>query len=291
MMPCAVKALMSCLLVLLASASAADSSQEECASKAEDLPESHATTMLAVRHNFSSIARQKSIDDIRVLLFLNTHLSDGHLDFLRKCWPALMKNSALLQHADVLLFATGEPPQDIVHEVFRDKTVRVEQYPNKGYEGGAMAAMEVSTNQSWFSGYDWVIRLNPDVLILEDEWLIKNMLDDGVDGIFADCHDGTCVSGCTSVTHMNSDFFAARGKLMGPGSIPFERFDGAESQVTAMFRSTVQLGRDRWVPGTKQESICRIRGPGVPVLHAHSVVKMCPLAKGEPEDRDIYNGW
>jgi hypothetical protein len=42
---------------------------------------------------------------------------------------------------------------------------------------------------SWFDDYDWVIRLNPDVLIRNDTWLISTMMNDSIDAIFHDCYN------------------------------------------------------------------------------------------------------
>merc|ERR1719219_561468 len=104
--------------------------------------------MLSVRQNQSnsknqiseqpfdllSISQKQTLDSIRVLLFVTSHLPDQHVEFLRKCWPGLISNSRLLQHADVLLFAGGELPTDILEDVFQGKNVRVEQYKNPGYQ-------------------------------------------------------------------------------------------------------------------------------------------------------------
>jgi len=240
------------------------------------------------RHESSSLPSLKGLDNIRVLVYITTHLPPAHMDFLRKCWPSIIKNSVLLQHADMLMFSGGSPPADILADSFMGKKVRVERYNNSGYQEGAMLALEAATAQRWFDGYDWVIRVNPDVLILDDEWLIKNMLDSGVDGIFADCTDTICSSHCTG-SLVNSDFFAVRAEHLGPASFTGLQgtFSSAELQITEAFSKLIGQGRDRWIPNTNMQGACRIRGDGVPVLHAHSVVSQCPLAKGQPANRDI----
>lgn len=267
--------------------------------KEEDLQPSQAMCMLTVRQNQSNFKDQinepnflwkKTLDNIRVLLFVTSHLPDQHVEFLRKCWPGLISKSSLLQHADVLFFAGGELPTDILEDVFQGKNVRVERYKNPGYQEGAMLAMEAATSQHWFDDYDWVIRVNPDVLILDDEWLVKNLLDDGVDGIFADCHDTGCTSQCTQGVWVNTDFYAVRTDQLDPASfVNAKGFIDAEEQATMAFQQIIQAGRDRWVPGTDMMGGCRIRGKGVPVIHAHSVLSQCPLAKGwQPADSDLW---
>jgi len=262
-----------------------------CASEKANSDPVQVMSMLAVRQKQSKLKDQMSVhhslDNLRVLLFVTTHLPDYHVEFLRKCWPGLIGNSALLQHADVLFFAGGELPADILEHVFRGKNVSVKHYKNPGYQEGAMLAMQTGTSQHWFDGYDWVIRVNPDVLILDDEWLIKNLVNDGVDGIFADCFDQGCTRNCAKVSvRVNTDFYAVRTNQLGPTSFA-DPAGFAEEQASLAFRKIMEAGRDRWVPGTEMAGICRIRGHGVPVLHAHSVLEQCPLAKGQPADRDV----
>jgi len=236
----------------------------------------------------TSLDKTGGVDNLRVALFITTHLPEQHIQFLDKCWPSIISRSPLLQHAEVIFLTSQSPPEGLLHRVFPDKSVRVEHYSNPGYEEGAMLAMEMATKGRWFEGYDWVVRVNPDVLILEDDFLIKNMLDKNVSGIFADCTDqaNTCNNKCES-SKVNTDFFAARGSELSPAwftELP-EQFHNAEAQANAAFRSIIQRGEDRWIKGTTQGGICRVRGPGVPVLHDHSVLSKCPLAPGEPRDR------
>lgn len=229
-----------------------------------------------------------AVEDLRIALFITTHLSREHEQFLDKCWPSIISKSPLLQHAEVIFLTARSPPEGLLQRVFPGKIVRVEHYDNPGYEEGAMLAMEIATKGRWFDGYDWVIRLNPDVLVLEDAFIIKNMLDSNVTGIFADCTDraNKCDKKCER-SRINTDFFAARGSAVGPAwftELP-KQFDNAENQATAAFQSIVKRGEDRWIKGTQQRNLCRVRGPGVPVLHDHEVVTKCPLAPGEPKER------
>jgi len=268
-------------------ASTASGDQVESGTEVNIAQMPHAKSLRAVRQHVSSFRKRKTLDNIRVLVYIPTHLPEAHVDFLRKCWPSLIDNSVLLQHADMLLFTAREPPSDVLQDGFRGKKVRVERYNNTGYQQGAMLAMETATVNRWFDGYDWIIHVNPDVLILDDEWLIKTMLDDGVDGIFANCFDYSPCSQNCFLSVVNSDFFAVRPLHLGPTSFTEVHASNAEFQVTAIFRDIVDQGRDRWIAGTNMKGSCRIRGHGVAVLHAHSVLSQCPLAKGQPENRDI----
>jgi len=292
MVSCLLKTLSGLLLLRVVMASTTTSDRMQCTSKEDNVQAAQANCMLSVRQGQTDFRHQKniqpSLENLRVLLFVTTHLPPSHVEFLEKCWPGLISNSALLQHADVLVYTASEPPSDVLQVAFRGKQVRVEQYVNPGYQAGAMLAMEAGTSGRWFDGYDWVIRVNPDVLILNDDFLIKNMADHDVDAIFADCHDGNCTSHCTDA-FVNSDFFAVRTSQLGPASfIQVGRdFDNAEHQVGAAFKRIMENGRDRWIPGTNMHGTCRIHGSKVPVLHSHTVLTQCPLLKGQPENRDI----
>ena len=89
----------------------------------------------------------------------------------------------------------------------------IKPYTPKVYQQGAMQAVKDGFgyrghNESWFRGYDWVIRLNPDALIVHDEWLRETMLNESVDGIFVECPSG-----------INTDFFAVRPNKVMPEAV------------------------------------------------------------------------
>jgi len=234
--------------------------------------------------------KRASFEHLRVLIFITTQFSGSHKKFLERCWPSLLNNSVLVQHADVMFFTATAPPPGMFSTIFPKKNVTVKEYQNPGYQRGSMLAMEQGLSLHWFSGYDWVVRVNPDVLILDDEWLIKTMLDNRVGGIFVDCIDKckSQVSFCSKGL-VNSDFFAFRVSEMPSNAFTrFENLGNAERQATAAFRHIVAKGRDRWLPGTQLNWICRVRGRSAPVVHAHSsLLKQCPLKKGEPKDRNV----
>ena len=164
--------------------------------------------------------------DFSALLFITTHVSDSHIDFLRHCWPLALSRSPLLRHADVLVYAavdgnwttelehllpkvlagsTGGPGDSMHVRVGRNTTsssplldnngprssrpLTFNYYNNSeaGYQGGAMGAMREAVAQNWFDSYDWIVRVNPDVLIRNDEWLLQTMRNESTDAIFVDC--------------------------------------------------------------------------------------------------------
>ena len=55
---------------------------------------------------------------------------------------------------------------------------------------GAMLGLDTADREGWWSGYDWVVRLNPDVIVRDDSFLRTQMTRDDVDAIFANCNKG-----------------------------------------------------------------------------------------------------
>ena len=143
--------------------------------------------------NNQAVAPLSPLRGMKVLLYITTHMPAEHVTFLRQCWPlAMILSPQLLQLSDVLFFTTEPPPDDLLDDVFRGssslypkQSVRVETYDNPGYQGGAILAIKKAIENNWFDGYDWVIRLNPDVLIRNETWLVETMSNKEVDGIFA----------------------------------------------------------------------------------------------------------
>ena len=113
---------------------------------------------------------------MRFLLLVTTHFPAYHQSFLETCWPPATRKSALLQQADVLVFATGavsDLNRAAVATAFDAcKSTRVVAVPNPGKRNGAMLPLQMAEREGWFDGYDWVIRLNPDVIIRSDAHLL-----------------------------------------------------------------------------------------------------------------------
>ena len=153
----------------------------------------------------------------------------------------------------------------------------------------ARYAMHIALSQGWFKGYDWVIRINPDVMVLDEERLVTLMGDSQIDGVFASCgRKGSCVhSGCKHGL-IQTDVFAVRPGAVAPDafrcwntSTPRSDPDcgahlgGAEShaeeQATKAFRPIVQRAADAWITNKTGHS-CRINGGGL--LHVNGQVSM-----------------
>lgn len=120
----------------------------------------------------------------RLLLFVTTALSALHLEFLRRCWPAAINASELLREAAVLVHGVGDArcgdEQTIPAEWRRAAAalpapaVGIFGETNPGYAEGAMLAMRRAVERRWFAPqYEWVVRVQPDTLLLRGARLAR----------------------------------------------------------------------------------------------------------------------
>ena len=76
--------------------------------------------------------------------------------------------------------------------------------PSQSLSVSASAAgalgLDTAEREGWWSGYDWVVRLNPDVIIRDDAFLRTQMARDDVDAIVANCNKGRVVRVMTDFT-------------------------------------------------------------------------------------------
>jgi hypothetical protein len=214
----------------------------------------------------------------KILLYITTAASEVHMHFFRTLWPRLLQQSDLLSQTSVVVLSTGDPAHDSeIFAVFAHKPAFALVHAlNPGYQAGANLAMSVGVQLGIFDGYDWVIRLNPDVIIVNSSWISDTLRDSHVDAIFVDCRDrcrsGNCID---SQVIIHTDFFAVRPHLLRKdafNNVTFARFGNAELTATFEFEHILQTGRHRWLPGSgPMNSSCRVRGPTSPVIHAHEL--------------------
>jgi len=214
----------------------------------------------------------------KTLLYITTAASERHLQFLRFTWPTLLRESNLLSKVDIVVFSTGDSVHnENISAVFTHvPAFTLIHEPNPGRQEGANLAMSIAVERGILNGYDWVIRLNPDVFILNSSWIFSTLCDPLVDGIFVDCRD-ICQSGnCNNPrVKVHTDFFAVRPSKLRDDSFSmktFEKFSNAELTATFEFQDILQSGRHRWLPDTgPMKSSCRVRGKNSPVIHSHSL--------------------
>jgi hypothetical protein len=213
---------------------------------------------------------------LRILLYYTTAGSEQHMGFL-KCWPKIFANLPTLRHADVLVYDgdanTTTARLDEINSylaTWPNKAKTIRRGDNPGYEKGAMKAVDVAVENGWFDGYDWIIRLNPDVVIWDEGPLVANMKDNQAWGVFANCNTLRQDSNTShrhsgrSDARIHTDFFAVR-----PEKIPKKGFAtwndpvNAEIQATRAFSDIVKAGADRWLLDHNRDHACRVRGGGL----------------------------
>ncbi|CAK0891296.1 unnamed protein product [Prorocentrum cordatum] len=209
--------------------------------------------------------------NLSVVLYVTTHASDQHMSFL-ECLPPVLAASPRLSKADVILYVGRE---NITDDMRRNITVLLDKWPmrnkivhfggNPGKQAGAKFAAHVGFSRGWFRGYDWVIRVNPDVVIYDDKlvWSLMERADNW--GVFVSCKEH-CKdhSGCAPArTH--TDFFAVR-----PSRVPRDAFADwqtsslhAELQATVAFRDIYAAKADVYLPWYTARGGCRVEGGGV----------------------------
>ena len=103
----------------------------------------------------------------------------------------------------------------LINSVFNKTGIAIVFVSNPGYQVGAILALVEGYKHGWFEDYDWVIRVNPDVLIRNDTFILASMAVDSVHGIFVDCHDKLCPTGrgCSS-RHVHTEIFAIRPRAI-----------------------------------------------------------------------------
>jgi len=175
-------------------------------------------------------------------------------------------------NSDVLFFATQPPPKDVVAAIWPNNSVHFQSYYNPGYQKGAIMALNEAIDNNWFKNYDWVMRINPDVFVRNESFLLQMMLNDDVDGIFVDCYSMCNSSRCTA-KKVHTDFFVIRPVVLPKHSFYVRK--NAEKTFTGYTRATREGGRDRWLPGTTQRGMCRVTGENSPVIHSHAYAAAC----------------
>ena len=221
-------------------------------------------------------AQIKKLSEMKILLFLTTHLSKGHERALREIWTGLVKSSDLLSNADVLVHHSNTLPDltDLLKGIFPARNVTAVQAKNEGYQEGAIRALADAIEQQWFETYDWVVRVNPDVIIRNDTWIVSQMLDPDVRGILVDCHDGLLNRSGNRRNKAHTDFFAVRPEYMVNRSEALKRgldkITNAANHFTAAVEDAWSTGHAAILPDNDlNRGFCRVRGDSSSVVHNH----------------------
>jgi hypothetical protein len=265
-------------------------------------------------------ARPKAL---KIAIYMTTHQSEAHMEFLRKCWPFATQKLKLLQQSDLIYYTSASwdnIPHDLLTQSMRFKNVTIYQYkqekivkPIPIYKNGRKATPGeeplnqreirrhrglVSSNKQygakqamldpffnhWFDDYDWIFRLNPDVLIRNETWLLEQIHKDHVQAILYRFRQAG----------FHSDFYGFRPSVytaqphITPKRLLSHLNDSsltAEHQMMDIFGPLLKLQHDNkdaknpiaWLPGARIEPRqARLGGTESHVLHLHSLVRHCP---------------
>jgi len=208
----------------------------------------------------------------KVALWMTSHGSPQHVPFIQN-YPTIMASQPVLNSADVFLYvgtdATG-PPKMVFHQALMKypnpkKTLHY-VHDNPGYQQGAMKGLWFGFQSGWFAGYDWVIKLDPDVVIWNEAELRTLMFDPQASGIFNTCRfvQPRCTTKCLDDIVM-TDFFAVRPSAVAgkPLFSDWASAGNAEMSATHWFRDLIFVGADRWLDQLNPDGACRVRGHGL----------------------------
>jgi len=218
------------------------------------------------------------------LIFVTTHLSETHYTFFEKCWPSLLAKGDIYRQSDFLVLITlsegTEPNWEFLNATFANTNYTAQVVKNPGYHQGAVLALTKGYLNNWFDDYEWVIRVNPDVLIRNDSFLFERMDDAKIQGVFADCFNRDCPTGnhCSSAK-IHTDFFAIRPEAVSLQDVmeANKAKIHAELMATQAFSGIVNAGTDSWVPDAgPHNGNCRIRGEASPVIHTNVIRNVYP---------------
>lgn len=207
----------------------------------------------------------------RVLLFVTTYPSDEHVSFM-KCQADLLSRTQMLKEVDVLLHV-GEPPAGastgLSREAWRElldawpmheKTLKFSTNPGK--QRGAKKAMHEALTLGWFRDYDWVVRINPDVIIYDERPLFSLIQRSENWAVVARCGKR---KNWAKRRQTNSDFFAIR-----PEHVPIDAFSGwntdspnAETVTTIAFQHIYDAGAYAFLKPELYQDLCHLQDGSV----------------------------
>ena len=218
----------------------------------------------------------------KVLLYITTHMSELHSWYLKTCWPLALNHSFLLNSSDVAIYLNPKEEQrkeatDMLRDAFHNQNLTIHIHGNHGKQTGAMAALSDATKEGYFAGYDWVIRVNPDVIIRDESFMLDVIQnDENATGLLIDCKSEVRKKRNPKagiVAH--TDFFAIKPSVLAKDAFIDTDGPNAEAVFTQHIKGPIlDQGGQRWIPNTHPlNGQCRAgvkRKRNVPhVIHIH----------------------
>ena len=133
--------------------------------------------------------------DLKFLTLITTHFLASHRNFLENCWTILVTHPFFSNRTDFHFYTT---PNDQTRLFNIDNyTARLRNIFSKvsfthsfalDKQMGAKSVMHDMRMQPVFEKYEWIMRLNPDVIVLDARRIVKMMHMPHVDAIICNCN-------------------------------------------------------------------------------------------------------
>lgn len=228
---------------------------------------------------------------LRTVLFVTTHMSEQHAACLKACWPLALENSRLLNTSDVFVYLNCEEKKRLEAIALLESTFTSQKLtiytaqPNiEDRQSGSMAALKDATDNKWFKGYDWIIRLNPDVIVRDDTFLV-NVLENDPDAtaLLINCRGPNATR-----PKIHTDFFAIKTEVLPPDIFLNPTVRDAEDAFTNdIYDAILMRNTHRFIPGADSTGTACRAGANkdvteVPIAHNHNniVSGTCPVPIG-----------
>lgn len=217
-----------------------------------------------------------SMDVGKVAFFFTTSGQEHHKLILRDCWPKLMKQLPVLSKADVMLHCNGNESKhsfcnvtsqaelEQIMQKFPNKVARILTSPNYGYQKGAPQQMYDGLHKNVFEGYDWIIKIDADTIIVNEKPVVTLMANEAHAAVFSQCgrrrpdarHKGFD-------QRLQTEFYAFRPKYVHEKEWSgWKHANDAEMFATRAFTPIMKAGMDSWLHGTSVGS-CHVHFDGV----------------------------
>lgn len=222
----------------------------------------------------------------KILIYITTHFSPQHEWYLRNCWPQVLRHSTILRNSEIMAYLTPldwertEDALNLFNTLFISNKLTVHVRNNQAKQEGAMMALAQAASLRWFDGYDWVVRLNPDVILRDEYFLLNTMLrDPSATALMIKCQSTKLKN-----TLVNTDFFAIRPDALQRHAFLHPSTGNAELSFTEDMKPVLERGGQRWIRAAFPVDYACRAGSGkflsdTPISHFHvdTSTLVCPV--------------
>lgn len=138
---------------------------------------------------------------LKLLILITTHFSQSHRRFLEDCWPNLVSQPLIIQ---IFIFTSQKILKNLfsiliitVNSIFpkfnytkpTTLMIQTDHYDhNEERQIGAKSVMHDPRMQCIFQNYEWIMRLNPDVIVFDTRRIVKMMRIPHLDAMTCNCN-------------------------------------------------------------------------------------------------------